>query len=112
MAETMEEYVRTTDLATDDKHRLLSAGRRRLALALLSERRNVVELEELATAIARRETDSETVDEETVKQITILLHHRHLPMMDDLDVVDYDADLRQVDPDGIPHISHDGQPEW
>lgn len=111
-SETVEECVSTVDLPASDKHRLLADGQRRLALALLAERRNAVEVAELAAAIARRESGDEPVGEEAVERVTIALHHRHLPVMDDLGVVDYDADQCRVDPEGAPHIAQDGQLEW
>lgn len=108
----MEECVSTVDLSASDKHHLLVSRRRRLVLALLAERSDEVELENLAATLARREAGAETVDEETVDRVKLTLHHRHLPMMDDLGVVDYDADLCRVDADEIPHISAESQLEW
>lgn len=108
----MEECVRAADLAASDKHRLLAEEQRRLALALLAQRRDTVEVEELAAEIARREADGGPVGEQVVDRVVISLHHRHLPMMDDLGVVDYDADLYQVDPDGVSHVTQGGQLEW
>ncbi|WP_232686886.1 DUF7344 domain-containing protein [Halobacterium zhouii] len=111
-AETMEECVRTADLSASDKHRLLAEEQRRLALALLAQRRDTVEVEDLAAEIARQETGGEPVGEQVVDRVVISLHHSHLPMMDGLGVVDYDADLCQVDPAGIPRVVQDGRLEW
>lgn len=100
----MEECMSTVDLPASDKHRLLAEEQRRLALALLAEQQDVVEVADLAAAIARRESGDEPVGEEATERVAIALHHCHLPMMDDLGVVDYDADRCQVDPDRVSRV--------
>lgn len=109
---TIEKCVRTVDLAASDEHRLLADEQRRLALALLSQRQRVVDVAELAAEIAHREADDESVGEEAVDRAIISLHHRHLPLMDDLGVVDYDADLCLVDPGRIARVAQDSRLEW
>ena len=95
--EVTREFAGTADLSTSDHHKVLAGERRRVALDVLSDRSTPVDLEDLAVAIARRETDADVVDEETVEQVAITLHHTHLPMMGELGVIDYDPDSTVVE---------------
>lgn len=88
----------TGELTESDRHRLLGDERRRMTLDVLEQRQSPVTLEELATGIAGREGGMDGVDQETVERVAISLHHAHLPLMDDLDVVDYDPSTRRVVP--------------
>lgn len=83
-------------LSEDDRHRVLSAERRRVLLDALAELATPVDVERLAAAVASREgrRDSDTVD--CVERIAVTLHHQHLPRLDDLDVVDYDRATNRV----------------
>jgi hypothetical protein len=56
-----------------------------------------VDLENLAAAIARHETDGDVIDEKAIEQVAITLHHTHLPMMGELGVIDYDPDSTIVE---------------
>jgi|AntRauMinimDraft_3_1070383.scaffolds.fasta_scaffold00635_5 hypothetical protein len=91
------EFAGTADLSTSDRHKVLAAERRRVALDVLSDRSTPVDLEDLAVAIARRETDADVVDEEIVEQVAITLHHTHLPKMGELGVINYDPDSTVVE---------------
>lgn len=85
------------ELTEDDRHRLLAAERRRIALDVLAERTVPVDLETLAAAVAARETDDP--DEPTgdaVERVAVTLHHAHLPRMADYGVIDYDRESGQV----------------
>lgn len=93
----------TTGLSESDRHLLLSAERRRIALSVLAGRDSPMNLEALATAVAAREHGeeaaeeaAETVAEDGVDRTMIDLHHCHLPRLDDLGVIDYDPDARRV----------------
>lgn len=81
-------------LSESERHRLLSSGRRRVVLDVLSERDTPIRLEELATAVASR-TDGAATDQ-AVERTTIELHHCHLPKMADLGVVAYDPASRLI----------------
>jgi hypothetical protein len=85
-----DERTETAELTTDERHRLLSNGRRRAVLAVLSDRSTPVELADLAAAVADRETDAEAADEALVDRVKVSLHHVHLPRMDSLGVVEYE----------------------
>lgn len=78
-------------------HRILSAARRRVALDLLSTRTTPVELEELATATAARETDATAPPSDVVRRVAVVLHHQHLPMLSERGAIDYDPATRRVE---------------
>ncbi len=82
-----------TELSTTDCHRLLADERRRTLLDVLGDSTLPVDLTTLAEDLATHDED----DAATVDELAISLHHRHLPMMDDLGVVDYDTDSRRVE---------------
>jgi len=93
-------YAGTAGLSTSDRHRVLAAKHRRRALDVLAEQTTPVDLETLAAAVAAHEGEA-GADEETVEQVTISLHHTHLPLMADVGVVDYDPDATLVE--SYPH---------
>lgn len=99
--ETTEEDARTIDLATRDRHGLLMAERRRLALEILAGDSGSVDLEELAAGVATRE-EGPDADEETIERVAVALHHNHLPKMADLGVLAYDRDAHRIEPTGVP----------
>lgn len=86
----------TAELSESDRHRLLAAERRRLALDVLADRTAPVDLEDLATAISAREADAPPRPTYTDDRVAITLHHQHLPMLDEAGVVDYDPASRRV----------------
>lgn len=83
-------------LTERERHRLLAAERRRTTFEVLSERSAPIELDALVAAVAARENGTSPVDEETRKRVTISLHHKHLPLMVDLGVIDYNADTTRI----------------
>ena len=83
------------ELSLSDAYRLLSAQRRRLAIATLESRDVPVPLEDLATEITRREA-ADGLSPETTERVAVDLHHCHLPMLADAGVVDYDSAAGRV----------------
>ena len=83
-------YTGTNAPSPSERHRILAAERRRLALDYLADRTGPVDIEELAAAIAARETDENSPDDDTVRQVAISLHHVHLPKMAAIGVIDYE----------------------
>ncbi|MDG5821499.1 hypothetical protein [Natronococcus sp. A-GB7] len=79
------------------------SDRRRVALAILDERTELLGIDELAVAVAKREAENDAeVDEGvSVERIAITLHHTHLPRMADADVIDYDPQNGRIDPSGF-----------
>ncbi|QLG29061.1 hypothetical protein HUG10_16660 [Halorarum halophilum] len=91
------ERTGTDDLTESDRHRLLAAEHRRIALDILEGRTAPVELEELAVGVVGRENGPRAADVETVERVAIMLHHVHLPKMAEFGVVDYDPDTNRVE---------------
>lgn len=85
------EEMGTPNLSKSDRHKLLAAKHRRVALDILNERSSPVDLQELAAAIARHEANGDAVDEQTIERVAIALHHKHLPLMGEFGVIDYDV---------------------
>lgn len=96
-SDVTREYAGIADLTTSDRHRVLAAEHRRVALDILSERDAPVELEDLAGATAAREADGDIADKETVEKVALRLHHVHLPLLAQLGVIDYDPEATLVD---------------
>lgn len=85
-------------LTENERHRLLTAERRRLALKVLEGQTTPIHLADLASEIAEQETGLDAEDREAVKRVKITLRHTHLPMMDELGVLEYDIDSNQIGP--------------
>ncbi|QLG48446.1 DUF7344 domain-containing protein [Natrinema halophilum] len=85
-----QEQPQLDDRTEGDRHRLLAAKRRRLTLDILAGMTGAVELVELAAGIVAREDGIDGVDDETVSEVTIALHHVHLPVMAEFGIIDYD----------------------
>lgn len=85
---------------------------RRIVLRTLADERRSMTVAELAEAIDDHLQGPATreVPEEAPARIRIGLHHRHLPRLETVDVVEYDDERNVVDPtadfDRVePHIS-------
>jgi hypothetical protein len=90
--------VEDESLPVDQVFGLLKNGRRRLVLAYVGQRDAPIAIEELAEYVAASEHDevASQLDTEKRRRTYVSLYHGHLPMMDDLDAVDFDASSRQV----------------
>ena len=84
-------------MTESDRHRLLSAERRKVALDVLVKRPTPVALEELAEAVATRESSVEVPPWDLLKRVVITLHHNHLPMMTAAGAIEYDPTTRRVE---------------
>ena len=83
-----------TELTQDDVFEILSSPRRRYLLYHLRQRKEPVELTELAEHVAAWENDVEP-DELTTqerKRVYVSLYQTHVPKLDDAGIVEYDAD--------------------
>lgn len=69
----------------------LEAPRRRLAVSVMADAGGLVEVDELADAVAARTARSDWPDEPTPDP-AVVLHHVDLPRLDAAGVVDYDPD--------------------
>lgn len=92
--------TRETGLSASERHCLLAAERRRLALEILAGETSPVDLDDLAAAIAMQENGNGTADATTVERVAITLHHYHLPPLVAAGVLDYDPETQRIDPDG------------
>jgi hypothetical protein len=87
----------TSDLPESERFRILADEQRRLALDVLDERSGPVDLDAVAAEVATRSRGpDDVVDEEDVHRTAIELHHVHLPLLADLNVLDYDPASRQL----------------
>lgn len=88
---------RTNHLREYERHRLLASERRRLLLTVLEGRESTATLEDLAAAVADRESEREMASGELVERVKLTLHHNHLPKLDEHDVVDYHPESHRID---------------
>ena len=70
-----------------------SEGLDRAVLDVLADRTAPVDVEDLAVAVAERETD----EGGAVEEVMLTLHHTHLPMLTDFGVIDYDPEGTRVE---------------
>lgn len=84
------EYTGTAELGEDERHDVLAVEPRRVILEILDDETTPIGLEALASKLTARETGVDD-DAESIDRVAISLHHRHLPKMDALDVLDYDT---------------------
>lgn len=92
-----DEHGSPVELTESERHRLLAHEDRRAALAVLSRRATPMSLAELAARIAESDETAASEDD-----LTARLHHRHLPRMADLGVVDYDPSSNRVEACRVP----------
>jgi len=83
-------------LSLNDAYRFLASTRRKLVLQVLERRAPPVDLDGLADAVAHLERDESSVDADAIHRVTVNLHHVHLPMMDELGILTYDASDNRV----------------
>ncbi|WP_135825905.1 DUF7344 domain-containing protein [Halorussus ruber] len=86
-------------MTTDQVFDLLGDGQRRRAIAALRARDGEADLDELAEATAAREEDveREQVDEDQRERTAAMLHHAHLPRLEDANVAEYDPMAGEVE---------------
>lgn len=94
-SDSVAERGATTRLTESQRHRILANEQRRVLIELLSDKSDPVTLSDLATTLFAREADAGASREQ---QIRAELHHSHLPMFDEIGLVDYDPETNQVAP--------------
>lgn len=92
--DTIEEVLRATELTPEERYRLLISEQRRVALDVLSQTTGAILLDDLAEEVARQTP----AGEENTEQVAVLLHHTHLPRMDDMDLINYDPESHWIEP--------------
>lgn len=85
-------------LVPDEIFEILSNHRRRMVLYYLRQHGNSAAVKELAEEIAAMENEVavEDVTSEQRKRVYVSLYQTHLPMMADLNVIDYDKEAGAV----------------
>ncbi|WP_226481054.1 DUF7344 domain-containing protein [Natrinema amylolyticum] len=94
-------HLLTTDeQALDTTFDLLRNRHRRDVVEILAEREASIPLRDLAAAVGavKPEPESGSVSPDRTHEIAALLHHVHLPKLDDADVIDYDTETSTVAP--------------
>lgn len=93
--------LHTDHLPEDERNQLLASEERRLALDALDAlagRTSSIELKELAAEVASQQEVSVAVEEGSLEKVATMLHHAHLPKMDDMGIVEYDPQTNVVVP--------------
>ena len=90
-ADKHETRSKTLQVSRDARYRILASKRRRRALDAMLGLQPPIALEDLAAEIAAKAGDEQRLDE-----VEISLHHNHLPLLDQFDVVEYDRDRNRV----------------
>ncbi|MDG5759188.1 hypothetical protein QA600_07515 [Natronococcus sp. A-GB1] len=88
--------VRNTSLSEDQIHRLLGNSRRSATLRQLGENGGTVSLRELSERVAALETGETPPPSNVRESVYNSLHQTHLPQLEEVGVVEYDRDRRQV----------------
>lgn len=83
-------------LTVSDRHRLLSNDLRRTLLDVLEGRATPVELDDVAAAIVEGEANGGGSASARRENVAIALHHKHLPQMADMGVIDYDPESHSI----------------
>ncbi|WP_318569345.1 DUF7344 domain-containing protein [Salinigranum marinum] len=83
-------------LAESDIHDVLRNDRRRLVLERLAEGEDRQTVSDLAEYIATVESGEEPPPRNVRQSVYVSLHQTHLPKLDDLGIVEYDANAKAV----------------
>lgn len=95
-----------SDADLDAAFEALADSRRRTALAVLANQCHPMATEDLARAVAARETGSSERDVSPgrLERVTISLVHTHLPRLRDAGLVECDAETERISFDGHPVV--------
>lgn len=88
--EYAEELTAIDDLEADRRYRILADERRRAVLDIVESSEAAVSVRDLAAAVADRTGAPR-------ESVVIDLHHVHLPMLADFDVLEYDSEAGRVE---------------
>lgn len=96
--DTNSEQDGETDLSTDDVFEVLYNRRRRDVIRYLRERDGSATASDLAEHIAAKENDIpvQQLSSSQRKRVYVGLYQNHLPMMDDIGVIDYEKNRGSV----------------
>ncbi|WP_435332571.1 DUF7344 domain-containing protein [Haloarchaeobius sp. TZWWS8] len=88
--------TRKNQLQECDIHQILSNPRRRETLRALNRMTDTVSLRELSELIASIESGETPAPRNVRDAVYVSLHQTHLPKLDELGVLEYDADRKSV----------------
>lgn len=94
----LEEALGTVELTARERQKFLGAERPRLVLEVLAGEMTPLELDTLATEVARREEGVAPDDEAAVRRVSKTLRYDYLPSMADAGVLNYDPEANLVEP--------------
>ena len=83
-------------LSEDEYYRLLASERRRHAIVTLQGRSMTIGLEEVASDVASRAIESGDPSQGTIQNVAVSLHHVHFPLMEEMDILEYDHQTNRV----------------
>ncbi|WP_435156477.1 DUF7344 domain-containing protein [Haladaptatus sp. DFWS20] len=83
--------------SVDEIFEVLTHPRRRLLLQYFKHNSNPIDLDDLATRVARWEQDPAAVPSEIeIDHVRTALHKTHLPQIDAVGLIDYDLDSHAI----------------
>lgn len=89
-----------TEISVETLFDVLSSPYRRYVLSFLSDATTPTTMGDLAYHVAAWEADTSIteIDDEDATEAEILLYHVHLPKMESIGLVDYDAESGVIEP--------------
>jgi len=78
-------------------HDILRNDRRRLAIRCLRESGGSMSVRDLSEEVATRETGESPAPRDKRRSVYVSLHQTHLPKLDDLGIMTYDTDTKEVE---------------
>ena len=93
---------RSDSLEESEIFHILGNDRRRAIVTLLAENQERVDVSDIATEIAERETDTSPVPNNLYKSVYVSLQQTHLPQLEEDAVIEYDPDSKTIQPG--PHF--------
>ncbi len=91
-----EAKERDGSLDESDIHDVLRNNRRRLTIERLRQAGSAVSVRQLSEEVATLETGEDPAPRNKRQSVYVSLHQTHLPKLDDLGVVEYDAESKEV----------------
>ena len=87
------------EAALDEVYSALANERRRATLAVLTEKSIPLDLETLAREVAAKEhyDERQSPSSGDIRHVKTTLYHSHLPKLDHLDLIEFDADQKTVE---------------
>lgn len=93
---TAESASTNGSLDEGEIHDVLRNDRRRLAIKALRDREGVATVRDLSEEVATRETGENPPPRDKRQSVYVSLHQSHLPKLDELGIIDYDGDSKEV----------------